>query len=125
MIASSAVTGIRAEMCETAAFAQAQNKLGADHARALLKALAEPIRLQVIEALGDGELCVCELTEQLGLAQSKLSFHLRVLKESGLLADRQSGRWVYYRLRPEAIEQLRGWLGELAAHCSTPAETCC
>lgn len=112
-------------MRETADFTQAQNKLGADHARALIKALAEPIRLQVIEALGDGELCVCELTEQLGLAQSKLSFHLRVLKEAGLLADRQSGRWVYYRLRPEAIEQLRGWLGDLAAHCSTPAETCC
>ena len=48
-----------------------------------------------------------------------------VSKEAGLLADRQSGRWVYYRLRPEAIEQLRGWLGDLAAHCSTPAETCC
>ena len=94
-------------------------------ARALLKALADPIRLQVIEALGAGELCVCELTEQLGLAQSKLSFHLRVLKEAGLLADRQSGCWVYYRFRPEAIERLRGGLAGLAAHCTTPAEPCC
>ncbi|EAQ68826.1 bacterial regulatory protein/ ArsR family [Synechococcus sp. RS9909] len=98
--------------------------LDPDQARALLKALADPIRLQVIEALGDGERCVCDLTEQLGLAQSKLSFHLRVLKEAGLLVDRQSGRWVYYRLRTESIEQLRGWLQGLAAHSATPAKPC-
>lgn len=99
--------------------------LSADHARALLKALADPIRLQVIEALGGGERCVCELTSELGLAQSKLSFHLKVLKEAGVLADRQSGRWVYYRLRSESIEGLRAWLAALAAQCSTPAEPCC
>ena len=65
-------------------------------ARALLKALADPLRLQVIEALGGGERCVCDLTADLGLAQSKLSFHLKVLKEAGLLADRHEGRWIYY-----------------------------
>ena len=99
--------------------------LDPDQARALLKALADPIRLQVIEALGGGERCVCELTEELGLAQSKLSFHLKVLKEAGLLADRQSGRWIYYRLQPEALESLRGWLAELAASCTAPARPCC
>jgi ArsR family transcriptional regulator len=93
-------------------------------ARQLLKALADPLRLQVIEALGSGERCVCELTADLGLAQSKLSFHLKVLKESGLLADRQEGRWVYYRLRAEAIEQLRRWLGDLGAQCGKPASAC-
>ena len=100
-------------------------QLGPDQARTLLKALADPIRLQVIEALGGGERCVCELTEELGLAQSKLSFHLKVLREAGLLADRQSGRWIYYRLQPEALEQLRGWLAELAASCTAPATPCC
>lgn len=94
-------------------------------ARALLKALADPIRLQVIEALGGGECCVCELTEALGIAQSKLSFHLKVLKDAGLLSDRQSGRWVYYQLQPEALERLRGWLAELAASCTAPADPCC
>jgi ArsR family transcriptional regulator len=106
------------------ASSSASSAVPVDEARQLLKALAEPIRLQVIEALAGGERCVCDLTEDLGLAQSKLSFHLKVLKEAGLLADRQSGRWVYYRLRPESIERLRGWLAELAAHCMTSAQPC-
>jgi ArsR family transcriptional regulator, arsenate/arsenite/antimonite-responsive transcriptional repressor len=103
----------------------APEALDPDQARLLLKALADPIRLQVIEALGGGERCVCELTEELGLAQSKLSFHLKVLKEAGLLADRQSGRWVYYRLQPKALNSLRDWLAEVAASCTTPAQPCC
>ena len=98
--------------------------LEAEEARQLLRALADPIRLQVIEALGGGERCVCDLTTDLGLAQSKLSFHLKVLKETGLLADRQSGRWVYYRLQPEALERLRAWLAALATSCTVPAESC-
>jgi ArsR family transcriptional regulator len=100
------------------------NHLQSEQARALLKALADPLRLQVIEALGGGERCVCDLTADLGLAQSKLSFHLKVLKEAGLLADRQEGRWIYYSLRPEAIEQLRSWLAVLGAQCSKPASPC-
>jgi len=104
--------------------AVASPPIQSDQARALLKALAEPLRLQVIEALGGGERCVCDLTADLGLAQSKLSFHLKVLKEAGLLADRQEGRWIYYRLRPEAIDALRAWLAELGAQCRKPAATC-
>lgn len=98
--------------------------LQSEQARALLGALAEPLRLHVIEALGSGERCVCDLTADLGLAQSKLSFHLKVLKEAGLLADRQEGRWIYYRLRPEAIDQLRSWLAGLGTQCSKPAAPC-
>jgi ArsR family transcriptional regulator len=98
--------------------------LQAEEARLLLRALSDPIRLQVIEALGGGERCVCDLTGALGLAQSKLSFHLKVLKDTGLLADRQGGRWVYYRLQPEALERLRAWLAALAASCTAPAEPC-
>jgi ArsR family transcriptional regulator len=105
--------------------APATPALEPDQARLLLRALADPIRLQVIETLGHGERCVCELTEELALAQSRLSFHLRVLKEAGLLADRQEGRWVYYRLQPEALESLRSWLAALATDCTAPASACC
>jgi ArsR family transcriptional regulator len=80
--------------------------------------------LQIIEALGEGERCVCDLTEGLDLAQSKLSFHLRVLREAGLVNQRSSGRWSYYRLEPQAIEQLAGWLMALRQRCDQPATPC-
>ena len=76
---------------------------GQTEAREMLKALAEPLRLQIIESLSTGEKCVCDLMEEIGLAQSKISFHLKVLKEAGLITDRQSGRWVYYKLEVRAL----------------------
>ncbi len=98
--------------------------LQTDRARLLFKALADPVRLTVIEALAGGERCVCDLTAELGLAQSKLSFHLKLLKEAGLLESRQEGRWVYYRLRVEAIQSMQNWLAALAARCERPASPC-
>ena len=104
--------------------AVASAPIHSDQARALLKALGDPVRLRVIEALGGGERCVCDLVTDLGLAQSKLSFHLKVLKQAGLLADRQEGRWIYYRLRPETLSALQAWLTDLGAHCGAPAKPC-
>jgi ArsR family transcriptional regulator len=98
--------------------------LAPDQAQRLLRALAEPIRLQVVQALQHGERCVCDLTGDLDLAQSKLSFHLRVLKEAGLIRARQEGRWIYYRLEPATLLQLRDWLGQLATACQAPATPC-
>ena len=91
----------------------------------MLKALADPIRLHLIEVLGNGERCVCDLTSELGMAQSKLSFHLKVLKEAGLLNAREEGRWVYYSLEPQSLQELRAWLAGLASRCTTPASPCC
>jgi ArsR family transcriptional regulator len=108
----------------TAAIHRERAPLESGQARLLLRALADPIRLQVIQALAAGERCVCDLTADLGLAQSKLSFHLRVLREAGLVADRQSGRWVYYRLRPEAIAALGAWLRTLTTACDQPHQGC-
>ena len=101
-----------------------QNTLNVERSRQLLKALADPIRLDVIHALAQGERCVCDLTSDLNLSQSKLSFHLRVLREAGLVADRQSGRWIYYRLQPDALAALEAWLAELRRHCSQSATPC-
>ena len=102
----------------------AAESVAADPVQPLLRALAEPIRLRVVQALQDGERCVCDLTSELDLAQSKLSFHLKVLKEAGLIRARQDGRWVYYRLEPSALLLLRDWLGQLAAACQFPAPPC-
>ena len=67
---------------------------------------------------------MCELTSELGLAQSKLSFHLRVMRDTGLISARQQGRWMYYRLNPAALSRLGDWLNQLAEGCGTPAQPC-
>ena len=82
-----------------------------------LKALAEPIRLEIIEALSTGEKCVCDLIQETDLAQSKVSFHLKVLKEAGVVTDRQSGRWVYYQLDTSTLKSLQNWLKKLRKGC--------
>jgi len=76
-------------------------------------ALADETRLQIIERLRDGEQCVCDLTETLETSQSLLSFHLKTLKDAGILMDRRQGRWVYYSLNPEAIKGLERLIGSL------------
>jgi ArsR family transcriptional regulator, arsenate/arsenite/antimonite-responsive transcriptional repressor len=75
-------------------------------------ALSEPIRIQTIEYLRQQELCVCELCELLGLSQSKLSFHLKVLKSAQLVQTRQEGRWIYYRLNLIQFVLLEQYLSE-------------
>src|SRR5215213_772540 len=69
----------------------------------LFHALSDETRLAVIEMLSGGERCVCELQDELGAAQSRLSFHLKVLKDAGFVTDRKEGRWVHYSLNPEAF----------------------
>ena len=107
------------------AAAPAAPAIAAEEARQLLKALADPLRLELVQVLAAGERCVCDLTDQLGLAQSRLSFHLRVMREAGLIEAREQGRWVYYRLRPEAIAALQAWLAGLACTSAQAAPPCC
>ena len=76
------------------------------HAAAFFHALSDVTRLEILEKLRGGERCVCELTDALDAAQSRLSFHLRVLKDAGFVSDRKEGRWSYYTLVPEALIEL-------------------
>jgi ArsR family transcriptional regulator, arsenate/arsenite/antimonite-responsive transcriptional repressor len=75
-------------------------------------ALSDETRLHVIELLADGERCVCDLQGAVGAAQSRLSFHLKVLRDAGLVNDRRQGRWVYYSVRPEALNGMAAFLRE-------------
>lgn len=93
-------------------------------ALALLKVLADPMRLRVIDALGGGERCVCDLTADLQVGQSRLSFHLKVMRQAGLVQQRQEGRWMYYRLDPEALSALSQWLASLEQRCERSASPC-
>lgn len=75
-------------------------------------ALSDSIRLNVLELLRSQELCVCELCEILKVSQSKLSFHLKTLKEAGLIRSRQEGRWIYYSLNLPQFAILEQYLAD-------------
>jgi ArsR family transcriptional regulator len=72
----------------------------------LFHALSDETRLEIMERLKDGEQCVCDLTDALKTGQSRLSFHLKVLKDAGLITDRPEGRWTYYSLNREVLKEL-------------------
>ncbi len=76
------------------------------------RALSDPLRIKIIELLRSEELCVCELCEQLNVSQSKLSFHLKNLKEANLVQARQEGRWMYYSLNLPQFRILEQYLAE-------------
>jgi ArsR family transcriptional regulator, arsenate/arsenite/antimonite-responsive transcriptional repressor len=79
-----------------------------------LKALADPVRLDICRALANEELCVCHLTEDLGISQPLLSHHMKVLREAGLVETRRHSYWSYYRLKPEALGQLADELARIS-----------
>ena len=54
------------------------------------------IELEIIDLMMDGEVCVCDIMKLTNLSQSRISYHIKILKEAGLISDRQEGRWVYY-----------------------------
>jgi ArsR family transcriptional regulator, arsenate/arsenite/antimonite-responsive transcriptional repressor len=75
-------------------------------------ALSDPLRLQILELLREQELCVCELCDRLSVPQSKLSFHLKTLKEAALVRSRQEGRWIYYSLNLTQFVALEQYLSD-------------
>jgi ArsR family transcriptional regulator len=90
------------------------------------RALSDETRLQLVDLLRGGERCVCELTDALDLGQSLLSFHLKALKDAGLVTDRREGRWAYYSLNAEAFAQLEEFVGALpSTKLSTNVARCC
>jgi ArsR family transcriptional regulator len=90
-------------------------------------ALSDPTRLAVLELLRGGERCVCDLTAVMETGQSRLSFHLKTLRDAGLVADRKAGRWVYYSLREDTLAPALDALAALRAAAvarSTGGECC-
>src|SRR5215471_11103860 len=85
----------------------------AQRAVTLFHALSDETRLAILELLRDGERCVCELTDALDVAQSRLSFHLRVLRDAGLVSDRRNGRWIYYTAERAVFAEAESLLAEL------------
>jgi ArsR family transcriptional regulator len=80
----------------------------------VLRALADPLRMRIVSLLAGESLCVCHLVEETGAKQTNLSNHLKILREAGLVETEPCGRFIYYRLRPAALDLLASGLGELA-----------
>src|SRR5215207_9283961 len=97
----------------------------AARAAQLFHALSDETRLAIVERLRGGERCVCDLTDLLDAAQSRLSFHLKVLREAGLVNDRRDGRWVHYSLRREAFAELKEVLKTLEPGSGADRVPCC
>ena len=64
----------------------------------VFKALSDPKRLAILELLRSGEKCACVLIDSLGMGQSAVSYHMKILCESGIVESRQEGKWTHYRL---------------------------
>lgn len=99
----------------------------AAHVATWFHALADEARVQIVELLSHKERCVCELEQVLGIAQSRLSFHLKVLKDAGLLADRKEGRWMYYNLQRDTLDQIAAYTKSVkpGKHAGSCTLACC
>ena len=95
-------------------------------AATLFHALSDETRLEIIQRLLSGEKCVCDLTDALDAAQSRLSFHLKTLRDAGIVTDRKAGRWVYYSLDREAFGELEELVRSIkpSKRASLPIECC-
>ena len=84
----------------------------------VFKALSDPTRvklLSMIAAATDGEACICDMTEPVGLSQPTVSHHMSVLSRAGLVTREQRGKWAYYALSPDARAALAGAVAQVTA----------
>lgn len=95
-----------------------QDDLGA------LQAIAEPNRARIIELLGHGEHCGCDVGNALAMSPALVSHHLRVLRSAGLLRERRNGRWVFYALDLDRLAGLRAAVVGLLTPTDAAATAC-
>src|SRR5450631_4218470 len=76
----------------------------------VLQAVADPVRWAVLTMLVEAPRCVCKLQEQIPIAGNLLSYHLKVLREAGLVTTSRRGRWIDYAMAPDARERMRAAL---------------
>jgi ArsR family transcriptional regulator len=97
--------------CEPVAYPDVQRE-EAQRMAEMAKALADPIRLQLVDVLRKhaGKVCVCELVPLFDLSQPTVSHHLKVLRDAGIVASERQGLWAYYYVIPDSLEELSAWL---------------
>jgi ArsR family transcriptional regulator, arsenate/arsenite/antimonite-responsive transcriptional repressor len=86
---------------------------GAEELAPLFKALADPMRLRLLSLIAchdGGESCVCDLLEAFDVTAPSISYHLKILREAGLISSERRGTWVYYRVNPGVMARMSGVL---------------
>lgn len=91
----------------------------------IFKALCDEKRLKILNHLKSGEKCACVLIEYMGIGQSALSYHMKILCESGIVTSRQEGKWTHYRLSKTGSEYASKRLLELTNIESENQSECC
>ena len=91
----------------------------------VFKALCDPKRLAILEQLRSGEKCACVLQEPMDLTQSGLSYHMKILCDSGIVTSRQDGKWTHYRLSKEGRNKAVKLLLDLTTPTTEQADHCC
>jgi ArsR family transcriptional regulator len=92
----------------------------------LFHALSDETRLKIVGKLLYGEQCVCNLMDTLEAGQSRLSFHMKTLKDAGLVTDRRDGRWIHYSLNPVTLTELQDFVGTVQEDAArVEATRCC
>ena len=95
-----------------------------DHAK-IFKAFCDEKRLRILELLRGGEKCACVLLEQLELGQSGLSYHMKILVESGVVESRQEGKWTHYKISKKGSAFAGTLLGKLTTPNTVTNENNC
>ncbi len=97
--------------CEPVALPDVEREQ-AERMAAIAKALADPVRLQLVDVLRKdaGRVCVCELVPLFDLSQPTVSHHLKILRSAGIVDSERRGLWAYYYVKPEGLKELSTWL---------------
>lgn len=90
----------------------------------VFKALCDEKRLAVLELLRGGEKCACVLTDQMDIGQSALSYHMKILCESGIVTSRQEGKWTHYRLSEDGASYAKNLLVRLTTPNTRQEDAC-
>ncbi|MEA5571464.1 metalloregulator ArsR/SmtB family transcription factor [Calothrix sp. UHCC 0171] len=96
-----------------------------NHIASSFHALSDPLRIRVLELLRQQEQCVCDLCSALDVTQSKLSFHLKILKEAGFVDSRHQGRWIYYSLNQAQFTIIAEYLTDFSRIRDILPAPCC
>lgn len=92
----------------------------------VFKALCDERRQRILELLHTGEKCACVLIDEMGMPQSSLSYHMKILCDSGIVIGRKEGKWMYYSILPEGSATAVKYLKELTKiTCSPRDKSCC